>query len=375
MSKIPSERLRDTAPDVAVAFRAMREAIDKSGPLDYVAREYIMLATFAAAEFEESFRIHALRALRRGIPKAAIQQAVLVPFGATTAMLPVVRALQWIDEAFEQFRAEGANLQKARSSDGTEIGYSRAGEGPPLVLVHGASSERSRWTPVTVALQRHFTVLAMDRRGRGASLDGAPYAMQREFEDVAAVVDAVGGPVDVVSHSYGAICALEATRLTKNIRRLVLYEPPIATRPGTAQEDAAHEAVVGEIESWVAKGDRAAALETFFAKQLRMPERERERARTLPSWPARQALAHTLPRELRASRAYRLDAARFKDYAVPTLVILGGDSAQRYKDTTALLIETLAGSKSAVLAGQGHAAIDGAPDLFAATVLDFLRKS
>jgi pimeloyl-ACP methyl ester carboxylesterase/alkylhydroperoxidase/carboxymuconolactone decarboxylase family protein YurZ len=375
LTKIPSERLRDANGDIARSFREMRAAIDNSGPLDYSTRECIMLAAFAVAGYEESFRIHAQRALKRGISKAALQQAVLIPFGATAAMLPIVRALQWLEDAFEQHTAEGASVATLRSADGTSIGYGRTGDGPPLVLVHGATSERSRWTPVLGALQRHFTVYAMDRRGRGGSGDAAAYRMEREFEDVAALIESIGGPVDVVSHSYGAICSLEATRHTRNIRRLVLYEPPISARPGTPEEAARHEAVIREIESHIERGERAAALETFFFKVLRMPEQERERLRGLPSWSARLALAHTLPRELRESRAYRFDASRFRDYMVPTLIVLGGDSEQRYKDTTALLCESLAGSKVAVLAGQGHGAIDGAPDLFAATVLDFLRKT
>ena len=159
--KIPSERLRDANADVASAFRAMRAAIETAGPLDYAAREYIMLAAFAAAGFEESFRIHVRRAAERGLPIAAVRQAVLVPFGATTAMLPIVNALQWIDEAYA---AHKPPVTTVRSKDGTAIGYSRTGDGPPLVLVHGTTSERSRWAPVLGALQTQRSVIAMDRQ-------------------------------------------------------------------------------------------------------------------------------------------------------------------------------------------------------------------
>ena len=370
--KIPSERLRDANADVAAAFKSMRQAIEKAGPLDYPMREYIMLAAFAAAGYEESFRIHVRRAAERGLPLSAVRQAVLIPFGATTAMLPVVNALQWAEEAYAAYKPP---VTSVTSRDGTAIGYSRTGDGAPLVLVHGSTSERSRWTPVLPRLQRSRSVLAVDRRGRGASADAATYRMEAEFDDVAAVLDSLDSPADVVAHSYGAICALEASLRTRNIRRLVLYEPPIAAKAPSAEEARGFDAVVGEIEALIGRGERAAGLETFFTKVLRMPEAEIARARTLPSWPARLALAHTLPRELRSSRAYKFDAGRFRDHRIPTLIVLGGESPQRYKDTTSLLHESLPGSKVAVIAGQGHGGIDGAPEVFAATVMDFLERN
>jgi pimeloyl-ACP methyl ester carboxylesterase/alkylhydroperoxidase/carboxymuconolactone decarboxylase family protein YurZ len=371
--KIPSERLGDANADVAANFRAMRLAIEKAGPLDYATREYLMLAAFAAAGYEESFRVHAERAVKRGLSKAAMQQAVLVPLGAATAMLPVVRALEWIDDAFARQGGEPAILTLA-ASDGVTIGHSRTGDGPPLVLVHGTSSERGRWNPVVPQLEQRYTVHAMDRRGRGASTDAAAYRIELEFTDVTAIVDSFGAPVDVVAHSYGAICALEATRITSNIRRLVLYEPPIATQSPSA-DAAALEATIDEVARHLEANDPASALAAFYSRNLGMPEAEIAALRKLPNWPARLALAHTLPRELREARRYRFDAARFRDYSVPTLLVLGGDSASRHKDATGLLHASLAGSKLAVLAGHKHGAIDAAPQLFAATVVDFLNRA
>jgi len=113
------------------------------------------------------------------------------------------------------------------SVDGTPIVYWRSGEGPPLVLVHGASADHSRWTPVLPAFEQRFTVYAVDRRGRGGSGDSDDYTIEREFEDVAAVVDSLGEPANLLGHSYGALCALEAALLTRNVRKLVLYEPGI----------------------------------------------------------------------------------------------------------------------------------------------------
>src|SRR3954451_21108807 len=112
---------------------------------------------------------------------------------------------------------------------GTPVAYWRYGKGPPLVLVHGTAADHSRWSPVLPALEERFTVYAVDRRGRGGSGDADDYAVEREFEDVAAVVDSLGEPVNLLGQSHGGLCALEAALLSSGIRALVLYEPPFET--------------------------------------------------------------------------------------------------------------------------------------------------
>src|SRR3712207_4033192 len=118
------------------------------------------------------------------------------------------------------------------SVDDTPIAYWRSGEGPPLVLVHGTAADHIRWTPVLPVFEQHFTVYAIDRRGRGGSDDSGDYAIEREFEDIAAVVDSLGEPAFLLGHSYGALCALEAALLTRNVRKLMLYEPPMDASGG-----------------------------------------------------------------------------------------------------------------------------------------------
>ena len=113
------------------------------------------------------------------------------------------------------------------SLDGTPIAYWRSGEGQPLLLVHGTAADHGRWRPVLPVFEERFTVCAVDRRGRGASSDSDDYAIEREFEDVAAVVDSLGEPANLLGHSYGALCALEAALLSRNVRNLVLYDPGI----------------------------------------------------------------------------------------------------------------------------------------------------
>src|SRR5712691_16046 len=118
-------------------------------------------------------------------------------------------------------------MEIIRSKDGTPIAAWRSGVGAPLLLVHGTTADHTAWTPVRAALERHFTVWTLDRRGRGSSGDAAAYALARECEDIAAVMDAIGGAVHVLGHSFGGLCALEAALLTPHIGRLILYEPTI----------------------------------------------------------------------------------------------------------------------------------------------------
>src|SRR4051794_39670077 len=118
-------------------------------------------------------------------------------------------------------------LRTVRSADGTTIAYEEFGSGPPLVLVHGSVSDRTYWAPVLPALTERFTVVCMDRRGRAGSGDAPTYSIDHEFDDVAAVVDALDEPAHLVGHSYAGICALEAALSTRNLRTLTLYEPAL----------------------------------------------------------------------------------------------------------------------------------------------------
>ena len=101
-------------------------------------------------------------------------------------------------------------IETVTSADGTSIAYERGGRGPPLVLVHGTTADHTRWDPLRPDFEEHFTVYAIDRRGRGGSGDAAHYELEREFEDVATVVESIDEPVNLLGHSHGALCSLEA---------------------------------------------------------------------------------------------------------------------------------------------------------------------
>src|SRR5512136_3089047 len=117
-------------------------------------------------------------------------------------------------------------MQKVTSKDGTPIAFGKTGHGPAIILVSGALGDRSAAAPLTPLLSPHFTVLAYDRRGRGDSGDTAPYAVEREVEDIDALVTEAGGSAFVYGHSSGAVLALEAAARGLAITRLALYEPP-----------------------------------------------------------------------------------------------------------------------------------------------------
>ena len=272
-------------------------------------------------------------------------------------------------------RTNGDESTEARvvSRDGTRIAYWSSGEGPPLVLVHGTTADHTRWAPLLPYLEPHATVHAIDRRGRGSSGDAAAYDVAREFEDVAAVIDAVahdtGTAVDVLGHSFGGICAFGATTRTGNVRRLVLYEgfPPadpdlFGLPPGAAER----------LDALLADGDREAVLETFFREVVGMPDHEFVRYRALPAWRARLTAAHTITRE--SVHVPALDPAQAAAVAVPTLLLLGGDSPDEMRTGTEAVAAALPDARIAVLDGQQHIAIDLVPEVFAEEVIAFLRE-
>jgi pimeloyl-ACP methyl ester carboxylesterase len=261
-------------------------------------------------------------------------------------------------------------MNKITSRDGTSIGYRRSGAGEPLVLVHGTGGSSARWAPIIPGLEQHYSVYSMDRRGRGESSDTSAYTIQREFEDVAALVDSIGEPVYLLGHSFGGICALEAALLTQRIRRLILYEPPIPL-PGIQIYP---DGVIDRLQALLDAGDREGVLTTFMCDVVRMPPHEFEFFRASAAWPSRMAAAHTLPRELRAHEQYQFEPARFKELSIPTLLLLGGDSPHFFKAAIEAIDAALPNSQIIGLSGQQHIAIDTAPDLFLHEVLAFLSK-
>src|SRR5271155_4043073 len=121
---------------------------------------------------------------------------------------------------------KGGRMMKTTvvSPDGTTIGCFQRGLGPALVLLHGTGADASRWARALPPMEKHFTVYAVERRGRGASGDAGAYALEREVEDVLAVLENIDSAATLLSHSFGGLCALEAATRSPHLTRLVLYE-------------------------------------------------------------------------------------------------------------------------------------------------------
>ena len=173
-------------------------------------------------------------------------------------------------------------METITSADNTPIAFERSGRGPPLVLVHGTTADHTRWAPVLPTLEEHFTVYAIDRRGRGESGDTPEYDLEREFEDVTAVVESIDEPVVLLGHSYGALCSLEAALRTDNLRRLILYEPPLPV----SNYDPDTEDVLDEMTALVDDGENEQALVQFFREIARVPAAELDALRRTgqPEW-------------------------------------------------------------------------------------------
>jgi pimeloyl-ACP methyl ester carboxylesterase len=261
-------------------------------------------------------------------------------------------------------------MARIQSPDGVQIGYQQSGTGTPLILVHGIAGTAARWAPVLPALTQHFRVYALDRRGRGASGDSPAYAIEREVEDIVALVDSIGEPVNLLGHSFGGICALEAALRTPNLRKLVLYEAPVPVASIVLYP----EGLLDRLEGLLAAGDREGLLTTFLREVVRIPDAAYQLFRSSPAWPGRVAAAHTLLREVRAHQDYRFDSARLRALGTPTLLLLGGDSPPVFRASSDILAAALPIHRTVVLPGQQHTAMDTAPDLFTREVIAFLTE-
>jgi pimeloyl-ACP methyl ester carboxylesterase len=254
-------------------------------------------------------------------------------------------------------------LRHVTAPDGVRLACDVRGEGPPLVMVHGAGSARWSFDLVRAHIEDRFTVWALDRRGRGDSEDGDGYSLEREFEDVEAVVfEAGGGLPDVFlfGHSYGALVAAGAATRVGRLEGLVLYEPPM----GGVLED---EAWIGRYEARIAAGERAEAVRAFMRDVGGYREEEIDTLERTPLWEARLEIAPTAVRELRAEQEFELDSIglRWLD-RMRCVLLLGSESPDWARRSTDAFAAAIPGAEVRVLDGHGHGANLSGPELVAA---------
>lgn len=256
------------------------------------------------------------------------------------------------------------------SADGTVIGYETSGSGPVIVAVHGGTADRSRWRTVESLLAREHSVWAVDRRGRGLSGDGADYCIQREADDVVALVDAAGPGSVLLAHSYGGTVALAAAPRLGDVAGVILYEPALQTPGHEIVDDATFEEMVALLD----QDRRDEALTLFFRRVIGLPDAAIDAMRPTPIWAARRAAAHTLPREGYAARDFTLDETALAALPYPVLVLRGTESPGWLLSAAEAAHAAIPGSRLVDLDGQAHMAMDTAPELFAREVLAFVHE-
>ena len=261
-------------------------------------------------------------------------------------------------------------VEKVRSEDGTGIAYDRMGDGPAVVLVGAAWNDRMSAAPLAQLLASDFSVYTYDRRGRGDSGDTAPYAVEREFEDMEAVIDAAGGSVCAFGVSSGAALALEATAAGVPISKLAMYEPPyIVDDSRTPIPDD----YVEHLDQLASEGKRNEILRYFMTVAANMPAEMAEQMAESPMAKAMEPLAHTVGYDgrvmLRGGMHGEPLPARFTEtVTVPTLVMDGGDSPAWMRNAARALNALLPDVQYRTLEGQDHAA---PPDVLAPEIEEF----
>jgi len=262
-------------------------------------------------------------------------------------------------------------METVTSADGTEIAFTRTGSGPPLVLVHGAGLDHNFWeiSDLRPELAEQNTVYAIDRRGRGGSGDAEAYDLEREVEDVAAVVDSIDEPVTLLGHSFGALLALEAALRTDALHGLVLYEPFFG--PEIPPEI---EQLVGAIEALLANGEKEQALITDLTA-VQTPEAVLAELQPGPGWQTLVDAADTIPREFHGIFESEFDPGRFEGMTTPTVLFSGGDSHPGLIAATEIVAEGLPNSRTVVFEGHGHFAMNTATERFIDEVRTFVRDA
>jgi pimeloyl-ACP methyl ester carboxylesterase len=248
-------------------------------------------------------------------------------------------------------------MKTVTSNDGTHIAYDKLGEGPPLVLIGGAFNTRTFGPNGGLAplLAERFTVINYDRRGRGDSTDTAPYAVEREIEDIGALIEEAGGSAHVFGISSGAALALEAANLGLAIDKLALYEAPFVVDDSRA---AVPDDYLQRLEGLVASDRRNDAIRLFMRQGVGLPAVFVAMMRIMPAWSELKAVAPTVIYDAAIVDDYQkgrpLPSDRWTSVTMPTLVAVGGKSPDWMRSAMRALADVLPKARHSTLEGQTH---------------------
>ncbi len=260
------------------------------------------------------------------------------------------------------------------SKDGTSIAFERSGTGPAIVVVAAALADRDGAAKLAHHLAGKFTVINYDRRGRGKSSDTHPYAVEREVEDIDALIDAAGGSAYLFGSSSGSVLALEAAdKLGSKVKGLSMYEPPFIIDDGHPPMP---DDLSAQIDQLVAAGRRSDAIKLFFTRGMGIPSGFVTMMRLLmPGWSKMAGMAHTIPYDLAILAGTQsgkpLPAGRWASVQAPTLVMVGGRSETFFHTGAKTLVASLPHARYRVLEGRDHSAILMASQDIAAAVDEF----
>jgi pimeloyl-ACP methyl ester carboxylesterase len=260
-------------------------------------------------------------------------------------------------------------MNTVKSRDGTAIAFDREGEGPALIVVDGAMTTRSDRTKPELArlLAKHFTVYCYDRRGRGDSGDTKPYAVEREIEDIEALIDKAGGSSFLYGHSSGACLAMEATlKLADKVEKLAMYEAPYNDDPKAQKAWGEYLKKLTDALSSNRRGDAIA----LFMAYVGIPAAEIEGMRHAPFWGGLEDVAPTLAYDHTAIMGadVSIPTERAARVQAPTLVMSGANGAPFMLETARTLSEVIPGAKLRVLEGQAH---DVHPEALSPVLVEF----
>jgi pimeloyl-ACP methyl ester carboxylesterase len=262
-------------------------------------------------------------------------------------------------------------MKTITSSDGTAIAFDRLGDGPPVIVVCGAMCDRALMRPTAEELAKHFTVFNYDRRGRGDSRDTAPYAVEREIEDIGALIDEAGGTASVYGHSSGAGLVLHAAANGLPISKVVLHDPPYT--PDDDEQARRISREYGENLKAVLSKDRRGDAVVLFMTLVGMPREMVEGMRSAPSWAGLEAMAPTLAYDSEVmgdiSRDGTIPVDQASRVTIPALVLTGGADYPWMIDVGRRLADAMPNGRHRVLEGQEHAV---PPEVLVPVLAEFL---